>query len=317
MHDRLNQRIKACEAKLGKKTALLSRLILSICLFVLYTIMSLVHVWDVLFLPPQTSFQRLSQFQEDKGYLSSYSYHRRWKHNVRFGTVSYSLVMVTAVVFVAIFIQLTNTEKYTPTAYAAALIVNTANDIDDGACNPAHCSLREAIKYGNPGDVVGFTGSFTITPVPGALLPMITDNNFTIDSGGNTIIIDCNNNISQALRINADNVKIKGVTVRKCTQDGITVTAGADNFELIKVAAYNNQHGVQVHDGVAGKIIEGAFENNTENGVFVHARSNMTITKNNFENNGLNGLSVSTSGSTITQNWASANKNGFSFNNVV
>ena len=71
-------------------------------------------------------------------------------------------------------------------AYAAALVVNSANDSNDGVCNASHCSLREAIMAANANagpDTISFS-------IPGAgphrirlasTLPMIDGGSTTID----------------------------------------------------------------------------------------------------------------------------------------
>src|SRR5437867_4223970 len=46
-----------------------------------------------------------------------------------------------------------------PTAYAATFTVNTADDHNDGVCNAADCSLREAVNAvnaGSGGDTISF-----------------------------------------------------------------------------------------------------------------------------------------------------------------
>src|SRR3989442_15873634 len=43
-----------------------------------------------------------------------------------------------------------------PTALAATLTVNTADDHNDGICNAADCTLREAIIAANAGDTISF-----------------------------------------------------------------------------------------------------------------------------------------------------------------
>ncbi len=64
-------------------------------------------------------------------------------------------------------------------APAATFTVNTTNDVDDGACNAAHCSLREAINAANAAagsDTIVFniagTGVKTISPT--SALPALT-----------------------------------------------------------------------------------------------------------------------------------------------
>lgn len=65
-------------------------------------------------------------------------------------------------------------------ANAATFVVNSANDVDDGACTTVHCSLREAIRAANvnPGtDDILFNispgGAQTIVPL--SALPAIAD----------------------------------------------------------------------------------------------------------------------------------------------
>ena len=67
-------------------------------------------------------------------------------------------------------------------ARAATFTVNSIDDVDDGVCNGAHCSLREALNAANANgnapviDTVGFNlspGTHTISPL--TALPVITD----------------------------------------------------------------------------------------------------------------------------------------------
>src|SRR5260370_40872868 len=67
-----------------------------------------------------------------------------------------------------------------PTAYAATFTVNTADDHDDGLCNAADCTLREAINAANasPGtDTITFniSGAGVHTIAHTSPLPPITD----------------------------------------------------------------------------------------------------------------------------------------------
>lgn len=71
------------------------------------------------------------------------------------------------------------------TGPSASFLVNTRNDVDDGACNAAHCSLREAIRTANA--VLGACAiEFAIpgpapyrieplTPLPAAIHPLTID----------------------------------------------------------------------------------------------------------------------------------------------
>src|ERR1700730_17003756 len=67
-----------------------------------------------------------------------------------------------------------------PTAYAATFTVNTAADHDDGVCNVADCTLREAINAANVSagtDTITFniSGAAVHTITPTSPLPTITD----------------------------------------------------------------------------------------------------------------------------------------------
>ncbi|MBN2556756.1 MAG: right-handed parallel beta-helix repeat-containing protein [Anaerolineales bacterium] len=72
-------------------------------------------------------------------------------------------------------------------ASASSLLVNTFDDIDDGLCDPVHCSLREAINAANanPGpDIIEFDvpdGGSNIIHVSSPL-PALTDDATTIDA---------------------------------------------------------------------------------------------------------------------------------------
>jgi CSLREA domain-containing protein len=64
-------------------------------------------------------------------------------------------------------------------AAAATFTVNTTNDVNDGACNAAHCSLREAINAANTmggSDTIAFNivGAPPFTIAPTSALPTIT-----------------------------------------------------------------------------------------------------------------------------------------------
>ena len=64
-------------------------------------------------------------------------------------------------------------------AQAATFTVNSTNDFDDGVCNAAHCSLREAIFAANAAagtDTIRFAiGAGQRTIQPGSALPTLTD----------------------------------------------------------------------------------------------------------------------------------------------
>src|SRR4051812_28613256 len=110
---------------------------------------------------------------------------------------------------------------------AATFTVNSTADTDDGACDAANCTLREAIQAANaaPGaDIIRFiigTGVRTISPT--ATLPTITDP-VTIDgttqpgfAGSPIIEIEGSSapNGSNGLRISAGSSLITGLVINR------------------------------------------------------------------------------------------------------
>ena len=115
------------------------------------------------------------------------------------------------------------------------LIVNTTDDVDDGVCNVAHCSLRDAITVANSTngirEVIQFdiSGAAPFTIVPGASnpLPSITD----------SVIID---GTSQPGFVGIPIIEIDGSSVGASldpTFIGLNVTAGGS---IIKGLVVNN-----------------------------------------------------------------------------
>jgi CSLREA domain-containing protein len=51
-------------------------------------------------------------------------------------------------------------------AEATTLVVNSTSDVNDGECNAAHCSLREAINAANASAGPGTIGFSILCPVP-------------------------------------------------------------------------------------------------------------------------------------------------------
>ncbi|HWS87865.1 MAG TPA: choice-of-anchor Q domain-containing protein [Pyrinomonadaceae bacterium] len=128
------------------------------------------------------------------------------------------------------------------TAPAAALLtVNVADDVNDGACNVAHCSLREAIAAANPsgGDTINFdippnapgcvaaTGACTIQLTSGELQ---IDKRLTINGpGANVLVIRGSNDPTNSFRVLHvfpnpfpfhKNVQISGVTLTNGRANG-------------------------------------------------------------------------------------------------
>ena len=125
----------------------------------------------------------------------------------------------------------------------STLTVNTTDDADDGACNAAHCSLREAILTANStsGQVelitfnVGGGGAQTISPT--SALPTIT-NPVTIDgttqpgfAGSPLVELNGTNAgaVTAALNITAGGSSVRGLVINRFTGHGIRLASAGGN----------------------------------------------------------------------------------------
>src|SRR6267143_5690321 len=125
-----------------------------------------------------------------------------------------------------------------PTAHAATFTVNSADDHNDGVCNAADCTLREAINAANAGDTISFnipgsgirtinsTSGFSITKAvtidgtsqPGfAGAPLIELNGAGAGAGAN------------GLSVNAPNVIIKGLIINRFSGFGISFDSSGNS----------------------------------------------------------------------------------------
>src|SRR5438128_8229059 len=91
-----------------------------------------------------------------------------------------------------------------PTALAATFTVNTADDHDDGVCNAADCTLREAINAANAGDTISFnipgSGVHTINATNGfSITKAVTVDGTTQPGFGGPPLIEINGGIAGAM----------------------------------------------------------------------------------------------------------------------
>jgi CSLREA domain-containing protein len=110
-------------------------------------------------------------------------------------------------------------------AAALSYTVNALDDVDDGACNTTHCSLREAINAANLNpngpldtDTINFSVNGTISPI--SILPYI-NGNLVID-GTNYKIKISGSNTRRVLHILTGTVTINNLTI----QNGIDASNG-------------------------------------------------------------------------------------------
>ncbi|HYV48856.1 MAG TPA: CSLREA domain-containing protein [Myxococcaceae bacterium] len=161
-------------------------------------------------------------------------------------------------------------------AGAASFVVNSANDVDDGACTTVHCSLREALRAANsnPGaDNLSFNispgGAQTIVPL--SALPTITDS-LNIDAStqpgylGNPII-SLRGAMAGAgvngLVINAQLVSVKHLAIFEFGGDAITIV-GPGNDTVTENYLGVTPSGAGVGNGLNGVRISDSPFNHLE-----------------------------------------------------
>jgi CSLREA domain-containing protein len=143
--------------------------------------------------------------------LGSFSVNWQGKQNGRFPLLS--LLTIPAVLLALYLLPSPTTSAAPPTT---TLTVNTNDDSDDGDCDAAHCSLREAINTANnlPGpETIHFTipATETIKLTIHTQLPVITDT-LTINGDGQTVSATGN---SRAFEIGAGTaVTVTHLTIR-------------------------------------------------------------------------------------------------------
>jgi CSLREA domain-containing protein len=127
------------------------------------------------------------------------------------------------------------------------IIVNSANDIDDGVCNATHCSLREALAFANfapnlgPGqrDTVSFAipgaGSHVIpilSPLPPVAEPVVIDGT-TQPGYALTPLVELNGTSAglgvAGLRLGAGQSDVTGLAINRFEGHGIEITGPGTN----------------------------------------------------------------------------------------
>jgi CSLREA domain-containing protein len=233
-------------------------------------------------------------------------------------------------------------DEITPTAHAATLTVNTADDHNDGACNAADCTLREAINAVNGGSG-GDTISFNV-PGPGVRTINVTSGlptvNKTVSIDGTTQpgfsgtpLIELNGAGAGAsvtgLQFNAQSCSVRGLIINRFSGYGINT----DSFSGLTLqgnyigtdaagtsAQGNGSGGVRINIGgvtvggttaVARNVISG----NTGSGIDVVAGSANVILGNYIGTNAagtaavpntLNGITISGGSATVGGNTSGA-----------
>ncbi len=142
---------------------------------------------------------------------------------------------------------------------AAVFTVNTSDDVDDGVCDVAHCSLREAINAANATagtDTIAFdipgAGPHTIQPL--SALPTITDP-VTVD--GYTQPGASPNTNGPGLGLNTVlMIELDGSSAGAGT-NGLAITAGDSTVRGLVINRFT-ENGIQLQT-IGGNVVEGSF----------------------------------------------------------
>lgn len=141
------------------------------------------------------------------------------------------------------------------------LVVNSADDVNDGVCDSAHCSLREAIAAANAGpgrDIIGFAipgaGPHTIALTGAALRveqPAVIDGAYQPGWAGTPVVALDGSGLDPlqggyGLLFAADDCEVRGLAVGGCPGEGIYA------YDCDRFGAYGNHVGTN-HAGTEAR----------------------------------------------------------------
>jgi CSLREA domain-containing protein len=224
-------------------------------------------------------------------------------------------------------------DKLFPTAHAAAFIVNVADDHNDGTCNGADCTLREAINAvnaGSGGDTISFNiagggiRTINLTSALPDITKTVTIDGTTQPGFPGTPLIELNGTGAGAanglnFQVGSGSSTVKGLVINRFAQRGINAEVGI-NVQGCYIgtsadgtaAQGNGTGGVRLNSG--GSTIGGTtaaarnvISGNTTNGIIIVTGSN-TVQGNYIGTNAagtaavgntVDGMSVASNGNTI------------------
>jgi CSLREA domain-containing protein len=169
----------------------------------------------------------------------------------------------------------------------APLVVNSADDVDDGACDATHCSLREAINTANanagPDTIVFAIGTAAQTIQPTSGLPAITEGVLidgwsqggTSYAGPPLIELDGSSAGAGGLLITGSDSTVQGLAINRFSGAGIDVSGSGATGNVIKGNYIGTNAGGTAGAGNAGSGIQitGGASNNTIGGTAASARN--------------------------------------------
>lgn len=223
-------------------------------------------------------------------------------------------------------------------ASAATITVNALDDTDDGSCDMAHCSLREAINYATAGDTIYFSVTGTIS-LNSTELNIDKDLNIQ-GPGASFLTVSANpapNRNFRVLSISTGDISIYGITMtngdaKNSSGGGIYI----HNTATLTVTDVNISNNTAKYGGGAianmggsvtiinSTIADSESENGSGGGIYNHTNGsldikNSTVSGNLAKESGggiYNIASASVSNSTISGNSSSGGAGGGVYNHT-
>ncbi len=209
----------------------------------------------------------------------------------------------------------------TQPAHAAGFVVNSTADTDDGTCDAANCTLREAINAANAMagtdtitfDATVFTSAATGTITLTSDLPNITTDMNITGLGTDKVIVD-GNNLHRPFYIPTSGtfVTVSDLTITRGNTSGDG--GGILNYGALTVSSSvfssNTTHsGTGGGGGIANygavTVIKSAFSGNTataRDGGGIYNATTLKVTNSTFSDNsaGSGGGGIGSNGTTLT-----------------
>lgn len=290
--------ISKLEQSLRNSESWLTKVFFGFILIFIYFLHSLYSLWLLLFSPPQKSFALLYE-QDDNGlWKKSYYNHLKYRHNVRFSSISFTLLLVTSIVAVQMIMGLLSPYNKVEITYAATYIVSNNNDSGAGSLRDA---ISTAAANGSP-DVITFDNDYTITLASSLVVQDAAA--LTIDGTGHNIVVDGSAlAVGNLLKVRSNDVTVNNVDfVNFANGTAVYILGAVSNFSLSNSDLSNNLScGFAVDNGPASSLNTATFSyvtasNNTGTGCqaglyFVNSHD-VTIDHSTINNN-LYGIYIS------------------------
>ena len=188
-------------------------------------------------------------------------------------------------------------------APAAIHTVNSNNDVDDGACNATHCSLREAIAYASPGDTIniGLVWSIRLNS------ELVIDKALTINGTGEYLLVISGWWSSRVFNISG-NPNHPTITIRDLTiADGRVDGSGA--------GMYNNSNNLTLTNVTFSNNAANSFSGNTYGGGMYNHYSSPTLNNVTFDGNSTTSTIGASYGGGMHNHYSNPTLTGVTFSN--